>query len=156
MSMGLPEHEASLLGPDAAVRIRTFRLVLVLAQRLRTLMDQRLSADGLTTQQAVLITIVEALGRPTLTQAAAAMGSTHQNVRQVAAALERKGFLVLEPDDADRRVKRLRVTARSAEYWPGRSLADQRHVLDWFSGLSAAEAGQLFDLLLRVHERVSP
>ena len=52
------------------------------AQRLRYLMDERMRADGLTTQQAALLTVVIALGRPSLTEAAAALGTTHQNVAQ--------------------------------------------------------------------------
>lgn len=153
--LGLPKNEADALGEDAAVRVRTFRLIVILAQRLRTLMDQRLRADGLTTQQAALTTIIDAIGEPTLSQAAAALGTTHQNARQLAAALERKGMLVIEPDPADGRVKKLRTTGHSREYWQQRSADDQRYVLEWFAGLSAPEARALFELLLRLHERVT-
>jgi hypothetical protein len=41
-------------------------------------MDQLLRADGLTTQQAVLITVVDLLGTRSLSQAAAALWTTHQ------------------------------------------------------------------------------
>lgn len=139
--------------PDAAVRVRTFRLILVLAQRMRNLMDQHMAADGLTTQQATLITVVDALGTPTLSQAAAAMGSTHQNARQIAAALQRKDFLTVEPDPADRRALRLRTTERSARYWAGRSADDQQYVQGWFADLAPDEARVLFDLLVRVRDR---
>ena len=153
--LGLPTDEAAALGEDGAVRVRTFRLIVVLAQRLRTLMDQRLRADGLTTQQAALTTIIDAIGEPTLSQAAAALGTTHQNARQLAAALQRKGMLVIEPDPADGRVKKLRTTGRSREYWQQRSMDDQRYVLEWFAALSAPEARTLFELLLRLHDRVT-
>lgn len=153
--LGLPKDEADALGEDGAVRVRTFRLIVVLAQRLRTLMDQRLRADGLTTQQVALTTIIDAIGEPTLSQAAAALGTTHQNARQLATALERKGMLVIEPDPADGRVKKLRTTGHSREYWQQRSMDDQRYVLEWFAGLSAPEARALFELLLRLHERVT-
>src|SRR6266508_3990415 len=46
--------------------VRAFRTVLLLAQTLRYLMDDRLRADGLTTQQAALLTVVAGLGRPSL------------------------------------------------------------------------------------------
>jgi DNA-binding MarR family transcriptional regulator len=149
-ALGLDEDEAARLGPDHATRIRTFRLILLLAQELRTLMDQRLRADGLTTQQAALITAVEAIGAPSLSQAAAALGSTHQNAKQIATALERKGFLRIDPDDGDRRVRRLVTTAKSRAYWKRRSPSDYEHVLTWFSDLSEQEATTLFELLLRV------
>jgi hypothetical protein len=67
-ALGLDEDEAARPGPDHATRIRTFRLIVLLAQELRTLMDQLLRADGLTTQQAALIAVVEATGAPSLSQ----------------------------------------------------------------------------------------
>ena len=149
-TLGLDEDEAALLGSDAATRIRTFRLIVLLAQELRTLMDQLLRADGLTTQQAALITVVEAIGAPSLSQAAAALGTTHQNAKQIATALERKGFLRIDPDEGDRRVRRLVTTAKSRSYWKRRSPSDYEHVLEWFAGLSEREAETLLELLLRV------
>jgi len=149
-TLGLDEDEAALLGSDAATRIRTFRLIVLLAQELRTLMDQLLRADGLTTQQAALITVVEAIGAPSLSQAAAALGTTHQNAKQIATALERKGFLRIDPDEGDRRVRRLVTTAKSRSYWKRRSPSDYEHVLEWFGDLSEREAQALFELLLRV------
>ena len=76
--MGLVGAEAAALEEDAATRIRTFRLILVLAQELRTRMDQLLREDGLTTQQAALVTVIDALGAPSIGQAADALGTTHQ------------------------------------------------------------------------------
>jgi DNA-binding MarR family transcriptional regulator len=151
---GLAGDEAASLGADAAVRIRTFRLIIVLAQRLRTLMDAQLRPDGLTTQQAALITIIDALRAPTLSQAARELGTTHQNTRQIASALERKGFLRVTEDEHDARIRRLRTTSRSRDYWRQRSMADQQQVVEWFSGLTEEESKTLFDLLLRLHEEV--
>jgi DNA-binding MarR family transcriptional regulator len=153
VGLGLSDDEAALLGSDRATRVRTFRLILVLAQRLRTLMDQRLHADGLTTQQAALITVVDAFGAPSLSQVASALSTTHQNAKQIAAALERKGFLRIELDATDRRVRRLATTAKSRAYWKRRSPHDYELVLEWFSALSEPEAETLFELLLRVDEQ---
>jgi DNA-binding MarR family transcriptional regulator len=153
--LGLSEEDAARLGEDGAVRIRTFRLIVVVAQELRTLMDQLLRADGLTTQQAALITIVDMLGTPSLSQAATALGTTHQNARQLADSLQRKGFLRISTDDADARVRRLSTTAKSKSYWRARSAADQQQVLDWFTGLTPAEAQTLFELLAKVEHRAS-
>jgi DNA-binding MarR family transcriptional regulator len=149
-TLGLDEAEAAPLGPDRATRIRTFRLIVLLAQELRTLMDQLLRDDGLTTQQAALITVVEAIGAPSLSQAAAALGTTHQNAKQIAAALERKGFLRIDPDESDRRVRRLAATDKSRAYWAQRSPSDYERVLEWFADLTEPEAETLFELLLRV------
>ena len=72
-ALGLSEEDAARLGEDGAVRVRTFRLIVLVAQELRTLMDQLLRADGLTTQQAAMITVVDLLGTPSLSQAATAL-----------------------------------------------------------------------------------
>ncbi len=148
--MGLDEAEAAALGESGATRVRTFRLIVVVSQAMRTMMDELLRADGLTTQQAALISVAEALSGPSLSQAAGALGTTRQNVKQVARALERKGFLRVEQDEADARVRRLVVTDKSRAYWRRRSADDQRAVVDWFAALSDAEAATLFDLLSKL------
>ena len=98
-------------------------------------------------------TVVDLLGTPSLSQAAAALGTTHQNARQLADALQRKGFLQISTDQADARVRRLSTTAKSTSYWRDRSAADQQQVLDWFGDLTPAEAQTLFDLLAKVEHR---
>ena len=146
----MSDEDAVRLGEDGAVRVRTFRLIVLVAQELRTLMDQLLRGDGLTTQQAAMITVVDLLGTPSLSQAATALGTTHQNARQLVDPLERKGFLRVSMDESDARVRRLHTTAKSESYWRDRSAADQQQVLDWFADLTPAEAKTLFELLAKV------
>lgn len=153
-SLGLGDEDATRLGEDGATRIRTFRLILLLAQELRTLMDQQLRPDNLTTQQAALISVVDAIGRPSLSQAAAALATTHQNVKQIAEALARKGFLEIVRDEQDGRIRRLATTRRSHHTWRRRMTADQELVLAWFSALTRREAQTLFALLLRLEAAV--
>jgi DNA-binding MarR family transcriptional regulator len=152
--MAMAAAEAAALGEDAATRIRTFRLIIVLAQELRTRMDQLLREDGLTTQQAALVTVIDAVDRPSIGQAAQALGTTHQNIRQLADALERKGFVRIAADPADRRIRRLATTPQSDATWQRRSGADQRRVLDWFGHLTPNEAQDLFRLLLKAQKSV--
>ncbi|TDO54274.1 DNA-binding MarR family transcriptional regulator [Kribbella sp. VKM Ac-2527] len=134
--------------------VRAFRTVLVLAQKLRYAMDDRLRVDGLTTQQAALITVVEASGEPSLAEAAAALGSTHQNVAQIVAALVRKGMLEVRPDPADKRRKLLSTTMTNAAYWKQRDEGDFAAVADWFADLSPAELKTFCELGDRVLGRL--
>jgi DNA-binding MarR family transcriptional regulator len=84
---------------------------------------------------------------------AAALGSTHQNVRQLANALSKKGFVQVSTDTADARVRRLRTTEKSRSYWAKRSAEDQEEVLTWFADLTPDEARMLFELLAKVEKR---
>ncbi|MEI8407497.1 MULTISPECIES: MarR family winged helix-turn-helix transcriptional regulator [unclassified Kribbella] len=141
-------------GSELAPSVRAFRTTLMLAQKLRYAMDERLRADGLTTQQAALITVVTAMGKPSLAEAAAALGSTHQNVAQIVAALVRKDLLQVEPDPADRRRKLLSATNHSTAYWRERDAGDFAAVADWFADLSPAEIETFCDLSGRVIARL--
>lgn len=145
-------------GPDSGLppAVRAFRSVLLLAQRLRQLMDDRLRSDGLTTQQAALLTAVIALGRPAVTEAARALGSTHQNVAQLVAALQRKGLLRVEPDPTDRRRRRLVATERNDRYWHERDPGDVAAMAAWFGALSPEELRMLGTLAGRVLEHLDP
>jgi DNA-binding MarR family transcriptional regulator len=152
--LGVSRELEAELGEGNAQRIRLFRLVLRVGQSMRTRMDEALRVDGLTTQQAALMTVVEAMGSPSLTQAAAELGTTHQNSRQVADALIRKGFLRIVQDPQDGRVRRLVTTPKSDAYWRRRSPADCERVYGWFDGLSEDQVAALFELLWRVGENL--
>jgi DNA-binding MarR family transcriptional regulator len=123
-------------------------------QELRIRMDQLLREDDLTTQQAALLTVIDAFNEPSIGQAAEALGTTHQNIRQLADALERKGFIRIAADPADRRIRRLATTPQSDATWQRRSHADQRRVLEWFGKLTAVEAQDLFQLLLNTQASI--
>jgi DNA-binding MarR family transcriptional regulator len=139
------------LDPSAPITpaVRAFRAVLLLAQRLRYRMDDRLRPDGLTTQQAALLTVVIGLDSPPLGAAAAALGTTHQNAAQLVAALERKGLLAVEPDLGDRRRKRLVATEANGRYWRERDADDEAAVASWFGALTPVELETLGRLLLK-------
>ena len=154
-SLGLLEEEEAELGADVSVRLRTFRLVLVVAAALRGAMDRVLAEDDLTTQQAALLTVAKAAGAPSFNECAKALATSHQNVKQLAVVLERKGFLQIVPDAHDGRVRRLVTTKKNDRYWASRNGADHAVILRAFERLSEAEARQLFRLLLKLREGVA-
>ncbi|WP_084219245.1 MarR family winged helix-turn-helix transcriptional regulator [Spirillospora albida] len=130
--------------------VEAFRALLGLALRLRNQMDERLRPDGLTTQQAALLTAVERLDGPSVTQAAAFLGTSHQNVAQLVTSLERKGMLAVHPDPADGRRRVLRATTVNADYWQARNPADHAAVAEWFSALSDDELRAFRDMTVRL------
>ena len=153
--MSLTDKSPFLQG-ELTLPVRAFRTTLFLAQRLRYLMDDRLRTDGLTTQQAALLTLVEALGTPSLKQAAAGLGTTHQNVAQLVQALQRKGMLAIHDDPADGRRKLLSATDASRAYWASRDDRDHAAVAGWFTTLSDAELTTFVELAERILSSVDP
>lgn len=151
-----PNDKSPFLQGELTPAVRAFRATLHLGQRLRYLMDERLRADGLTTQQAALLTLVQALGTPSLKQAAAGLGTTHQNVAQLVQALQRKGMLETLADPADGRRTLLSVTEASRAYWSSRDDGDHAAVAGWFAALSDAELDVLVEHTERVLHALDP
>jgi DNA-binding MarR family transcriptional regulator len=128
-----------------------FRLVITLATHLRTRMDQRLASIGLTTQQAAVLTYLEGEESPaTLGSVARALGTTHQNARQIIDALRRKGLVEVEVDPDDRRARRIIATPLVAELFVDRNLDDHLQVGEWLSALTVEEQAVAVGLLHRV------
>lgn len=153
-TFGLSDEEAAGLGADRAARVRTIRLLLVMAQHLRNMLDRLYADDGITAQQAALLSIIRERGAPTQGEAAELLGTSHQNVRQLVAVLERKGLLRVAADADDGRVRRLRGTAKNTRYWARRDPKDFERVLTLFDDLDEGEVAQLFSLLLKVFGRL--
>lgn len=139
-------------GSPLGQRVLLFRLLIGNAQELRKRMDRRLAADGLTTQQVLVLHHLSAATEPpTLTQCAALLGMTHQNLKQIVLALERKQLVAMTVDAADARVRRLHLTARHRRLWKRRDPDDHSEVARWTSALSDAEVLALVALLDRLH-----
>ncbi len=113
-------------------------------------MDARLRPDDLTTQQAVVLTAVSALDDPSVSDVAAAIGSTRQNVTQLVTALERKGMLRVDDDPMDNRRRVLTTTRLSDDYWERRNAGDYEALAEWFGMLDGNELHGLCDALGRV------
>lgn len=139
-----------------AQRVRLFRLILADAALLRGRMDGELAPSGITTRQAALLQFVETRSEPPrVSEVAAGMTMTHQNVKQIALALEKKGFLVIEQDPLDGRARRLRVTDTHRRFWAKRNPDDFASVEHWTAALSESEVDKLVSLLKRLHRSLS-
>lgn len=150
LEQGLDELPA-----EVAARIRLFRLAVASGAALRNRLDREMAATGVTTQQAALLQFIESLDEaPTIGTLAQGLSMTHQNVKQIAAALERKGFLTIEVDAQDRRARRLRLTAHHRRFWSRRNPSDFVKVQDWTAGLSDAEVTQACELLRKLFRSV--
>lgn len=109
----------------------------------------------MTTRQATLITIARELGTPSISEVAAVMSTSHQNVKQIAAGLERRGFMRIVTDVDDSRVRRLVVTAKNDRFWATRDADDAAAIARWFAVCSAGELRTLNAVLEKLAERLA-
>jgi DNA-binding MarR family transcriptional regulator len=109
-----------------------------------------------TTQQAMVLQYLEGEPEPpTLTQFAARLGMTHQNLKQIASALVRKGLVRIVPDPLDGRVRRLRLTPRHRRLWQERNPDDYAAVVSWTAALSDEQVRASVASLDALHESLS-
>lgn len=96
-----------------------FALLLIISNKMNTLLERELKEFDVTTMQWFLSETIHSLSEcpPTMKEVAREMGSSHQNVKQVALKLQQKGLLKLEKDKKDARVTRLRLTEQSYDFW---------------------------------------
>ncbi len=112
----------------------------VIVGHLTRLTDQGLADWDLTTRQWLLLAVLTRgfPGRsPSLSEAAAAYGSSRQNVKQIALGLETRGYLRLVPDPSDARTTRLALTGKVARFDEPEGQARGRDLLEAaFGGLA--------------------
>lgn len=131
-----------------------FTTLFIAANRLQTLFDRRIPALSL--KQFLLLALARQAGpEATFTQLGTMLGCSRQNIQKLAAALERKGFAVVEAQPGDARAQCLRPTDRAEAYFAREfaPYAAQLHTL--FSVYTEAEAQALFGLLTRLYDGIA-
>jgi DNA-binding MarR family transcriptional regulator len=130
-------------------------MLFLIEQRWRYIIDRELAPDNLTTKQfLMLIVIVNAFDSPpSIQEVAGQLSTTHQNVKQIAASLESRGFMKIERDEKNRRILRLKVTDRCIEFWEKRGQKDAQSVASLFEGLTDEEVATLFHIMDKLERR---
>jgi DNA-binding MarR family transcriptional regulator len=102
--------------PDREYILGNFFIV---ANKLNKMMDRELEEFDITTKQLILSAVVDTLfeDSPAIKEVAYEMGSSHQNVKQIALKLHKKGLLQFEKDKSDNRLTRLKISEDSQEFW---------------------------------------
>lgn len=92
-----------------------FGSILIVSNLMDTILERELKEYGITAKQWFLTVVMENSfdQPPTIKEVAKAMGTSHQNVKQLALKLAAKGLLILEKDARDARVTRLSLTDQS-------------------------------------------
>ena len=96
-----------------------FGSIFIAANRVDTLLEKEFKRFDVTSKQWFLSIVLDNLfdSPPTIKAVAKEMGSSHQNVKQLALKLEQKGLLIFEKDKRDSRITRLKLSEASVEFW---------------------------------------
>jgi MarR family transcriptional regulator, transcriptional regulator for hemolysin len=133
-----------------------FGSIFLLANKLQVIGDQYMGKDGMTTKQWFLTAMISQFGHnaPTLSQVADLMGSSRQNVKQLALKLVEKDFLKIEQDKQDARALRLILTEKSREFWEKREDKDGNFISDIFEDFSQEETDVIFKGYNKLFEKI--
>lgn len=132
-------------------RAQSFALLIDLGTKLQVLADRRLAPSGFTTRQWFLCVVLEQAGKDlSLRETALRMGTSHQNAKQLALKLERKGYLRIDRDPRDARALRLSLTEECRSYWERRKDQDRDILGSLFRSVSDAELQALHASLKRL------
>ena len=133
-----------------------FGSLFLLANKLQVIGDEYLGRDGMTTKQWFLTAMISQFGNnpPTLSEVAKLIGSSRQNVKQLALKLEEKDFLILEKDNEDARALRLRLTEKCRTFWENREGQDDRFVKDLFKDFSEEEINTVYNSFNKLFEKI--
>lgn len=115
--------------------------VQVVANQMDTMLERELKEHNLTTKQWLLTIVVQNIfdHDPTIKEVAKGMGSSHQNVKQVALKLEQKGFVVMEKDSHDARITRIKLTAAVDSFGQESQKKSEIFTEKLFHGITAEE-----------------
>jgi DNA-binding MarR family transcriptional regulator len=130
-------------------------MVFIIEQRWSYIIEKEMEPDGITAKQWLMLVIIGAGFKtpPSIQQVADAMSTTHQNVKQVAAGLERRGFMTLERDEMNKRIIRLKVTSKCHELFKKREENDIRAIYSLFENLGDEEMKSLFNIMAKMDHR---
>jgi MarR family transcriptional regulator, transcriptional regulator for hemolysin len=134
-----------------------FGSVQIVANRMDTLLERELKEYNVTAKQWFLTVVIDNSfdKPPTIKEVARQMGSSHQNIKQVALKLEQKGLLVLEKDKRDARVTRLHLTEESYRFWETTQTKASTFTQALFKGIEEEEMSKARAVLQKMMENLS-
>ncbi len=139
------------------LNLKIFNLYFLLNQKMEYVFDREMEKAGVTAKQWLMLLTIATLfdHPPSMNETARKMASSHQNIKQMAVLLEKKGFLKIETDQKDRRTLRLVLTENFRKFWRTRTQKDKKIVSEFFNYLTDRESKELLQLLSKVHDKTN-
>lgn len=130
--------------------------IFYLSNTLQTIIDRDLSDKSLTTKQWYLLAVTSRFFTypPKLSEVAEQMGTSYQNVKQLALKLEKTGFVELKRDENDKRALRIMLTEACEEYFKGHHEFSVRFFDSIFRLFSPAEIDDFLEMLIKLSEGI--
>lgn len=119
-------------------RMYLFGALFGIGNKMETLMERGIAHFGITPRQWYLAAIVRGIfdgGTPTLKETAKAMGTSHQNVKQIALKLVEKDLAELRKDEGDQRVTRIHLNGEQEVFWSSVSKTGEDFRQEVFAGI---------------------
>jgi DNA-binding MarR family transcriptional regulator len=142
---------------SSRIDMAKFSLIMffMIEQRWSYFIDRDLEPDGITVKQWLMSIIIASGFRspPSIQEVADAMSTTHQNVRQIADSMERRGLMEIYRDPDNRRIIRLKITDKCGALFNSRNESDTKTVLSMFDNLTDDEMKALFGIIARMEKR---
>lgn len=130
-----------------------FSTLFIAGNRLQTLFDN--DSPQVSLKQFMLLTMVrQSKEQLTFTELGKLLGCSRQNIKKLAYALEKKGFVFIEQNENDARALCLRPAQRLHDFFEEMALEHQQKLRYIFELYSDEEIEQLFSLLSRLYEGI--
>ena len=82
------------------------------------------------------------------------MGSSHQNVKQILLKLEKKGFIVFEPDKKDKRKQRIKLTDYCRKFCEKNDDMSRAIMGKMFAGVTEQELNTTIQTIMKIENNI--
>ena len=130
-----------------------FGSLFIIGNRLQTLFDKHFKDISL--KQFMLLSIIRnSKDELTFTQLGELLGCSRQNIKKLAEALEKKGFISIIKSTHDARALSAIVKQKTNDYWEKEFSNHQQELKYLFDGYSDDEIAMLFRLFMKLYSGI--
>ncbi len=139
---------------DMKEKAYIFGSIFILSNKLQVLGD-RLDRT-LTVKQWLLLAGIYKSSKenPTISEVAALIGNSRQNVKKMVVILEKAGFITIENDSNDARVQRIKLTKKCLDYLVQRGKSELDFMEQLFEGFESMELKAMVNGISRLEKNI--
>jgi DNA-binding MarR family transcriptional regulator len=140
---------------DSEDKYIVFALIFMLSNQLQTIGDSFF--EEISTKQWFVLLVLGGIMKgeaTTLNELSEAVGSSHQNVKQLVLKLEQKGFVETYKDPEDARRLRIRITPKSIEFNESYQQKSSTFLNTLFEGFKEKDLSNMKQIMLKMREKL--